>query len=239
MLLKKGGPIKFFIYCTLLYLCLLTSCSQSKDKVVESISSFPAERIKTIIQALANQEDNVTTTISETKDSASSLTTYSEEQMIIERYTTTNLKDFQDLLMPEDFFIGPLQNLIESYESELIITQVIRDFFSALYSGKIKTKLIMENNRQSLINSINFHVIRKRVPSFIRIGRIEVSGTTAFAKIRLFNSIGRTSGEIYLTSHDDSWKISDIQIDFQELDKVYSNTDLEFWPQKYRMVILN
>ncbi len=133
--------------------------------------------------------------------------------------------------LPEDFEIGPLQDLRSGSRAERKIVQVVDRFCLGLTRAKLETELIEGPKRVILSNALTHYLTRSIMPDAYRIGTVTVkNGTEAVVPVRLFSNTGITEGHIYLVETAESWFISDLQINFQELSEQYVPRDEKYTP---------
>ena len=139
---------------------------------------------------------------------------------------------------PYDFSIGPLQDRLAAPAAAAAVTATVTAFFRGLAAGAPDPGLIAPDRRRSLTRSLQIHVTAGRLPRALRIGAVEVADGIAHAAIRLFGQPGRTTGEVYLTTTADGWRIVDLQVDLQRLALPYAAATEEFVPRNDRWLLL-
>ena len=140
-------------------------------------------------------------------------------------------------ITPEDFKIGKLHNLRKSTNEQNIIVTTIDNFFKTLLSKKIDKNLLTSENSELNIR-LTYYIDRGNIPTSFRVGKIIIENINiSRAYIRLFGNKGISEGEVYLKKQNGNWKISDIQIDFNNLSIEYIKKDEKYMPSIYSSII--
>ena len=124
-------------------------------------------------------------------------------------------------LIPHDYEIGPLQDLLATGQTEREALGTLLSFLTALAEGTIAEAAIASDRRQSLSRSLRFHLGDGRLPRAARIGSLTVAEDQIHVSVRLFGETGRVAGEAYLEATPDGWRIADLQLDLQRLAQPY------------------
>lgn len=141
-------------------------------------------------------------------------------------------------VLPHDYAIGPLQDLLATGQTEREVTAILITFFEALAAGSIATEAVASDRRQSLSRSLQFHVRDGRLPRAVRIGTVTISDDQVRVALRLFGDPGRTAGEAYLQATAAGWRIVDLQLDLRELAQPYT-ARAEFEPRADQWLLLD
>lgn len=141
-------------------------------------------------------------------------------------------------LLPDDYEIGPLQDLLATGRTEREVLDTLLSFLGALAEGTIAEAAIAPDRRQSLSRSLRFHVRDGRLPHAARIGAVTVTEDQVHVALRLFGDPGRVSGEAYLEATADGWRIADLQVDLHRLAQPYTLA-AEFEPSAARWLLLS
>jgi len=143
-----------------------------------------------------------------------------------------------DRLLPEDIQIGPLQDLIGAAAEELDAASTIRTAFASLSEGRVPSELFEGTRGALLASSLEYYVAEGMVPQKVRIGRMtpDQSGHVR-ASVRLFGTVGRSLGDVYLSREQGAWRIVDLQLDLQSLARDYHRDQGKYFPSQYRSVL--
>jgi hypothetical protein len=148
-------------------------------------------------------------------------------------------------VLPEDFKIGPLADLVGVDRNTLEMISVTTRFLNALQDGKVSAETLQKNVREELTQSIGYYLHRELIPTTYRIGAITTeSGAddqntspqlnhTAWLNIRLFGSPGVCDGELYLERSAGRWYVSDLQINFEMMNQDYVREQEKYYPSSY------
>ncbi|RLD32296.1 MAG: hypothetical protein DRI73_07280, partial [Bacteroidetes bacterium] len=110
-------------------------------------------------------------------------------------------------------------------------------FFNDAMEGRVNEDVLHPSWKNSI--SILFNNRLSEQYYTIRIGDIVKKSGISRTNIRLISKTGRVSGEITADKFEDKWLISNISIDFIQLDDVYLKEEFEFNPLSYSNIILN
>lgn len=141
-------------------------------------------------------------------------------------------------VMPQDYTIGPLQDLIAPEEPAGAVTAALVTFLRALAEGEIAAAAVAPDRLRSLRRSLQYHLDAGAVPRAARIGTVTAAEGEAHAAIRLFGEPGRVAGEIYLEAGAGGWQVVDAQLDLSRLALPYSPREREFAPRSDRPLLL-
>ena len=149
-------------------------------------------------------------------------------------------------ILPEDFEIGPLADLVAVDRNILEMISVSTRFLNALQEGKIDGQSLHEAVREELTTSIRYYLDRDRIPATYRIGVITMQSSSedeqeppsfqrrrAWMNLRLFGSPGISEGELYLERSGGRWYVSDLQIDFEAMGQEYVREQEQYYPTIY------
>ena len=139
-------------------------------------------------------------------------------------------------LLPHDYEIGLLQDLLVTGRTEREALGTLVSFLTALAEGTIAEAAITADRRQSLSRSLQFHLGDGRLPRAARIGALVVADDRIHLSVRLFGEPGRVAGEAYLEATPDGWRIADLQLDLQRLGQPYV-AQAEFAPSISRWLL--
>ena len=141
-------------------------------------------------------------------------------------------------LLPHDYEIGPLQDLLATGRTEREVLDTLLSFLGSLAEGKIAEAALASEHRQSLSRSLQFHVRDGRLPHAARIGAVNVTEDQVHVALRLFGEPGRVAGAAYLEATPDGWRISDLQLDLHRLAQPYQ-VPAAFEPSAARWLLLS
>ena len=141
-------------------------------------------------------------------------------------------------LLPHDYKIGPLQDLLAAGRTESEALDLLISFLTALAEGTVAEAAMVADRRQSLSRSLRFHLRDGRLPRAARIGAVTVADDRIHVAVRLFGDPGRVAGEAYLQATPDGWRIADLQLDLQRLAQPYT-APAEFEPSAARWLLLS
>jgi hypothetical protein len=149
-------------------------------------------------------------------------------------------------VLPEDFKIGPLADLVGVDRTTLEMISVSTRFLNALEQGMVEGESLHSEVRQELATSIRYYLDRDLIPVNYRIGAITTESyaegeqksslldhRTAWMNLRLFGSPGVSEGELYLERSAGRWYISDLQIDFEQMGQDYVREQEAYYPSAY------
>lgn len=140
-------------------------------------------------------------------------------------------------IAPYDFEIGKLQQRWSENREENSIYELLRGFFSAFQKGTLDTTYVHPQWKDHVTRMLRYPLENNLLPNEVRIGILSIEGSNAHANIRLLSRTGTTEGEIYLEYSEQSWYVTDLQIDFLQLKEPYSR-DEQFEPDIYRWLDL-
>jgi hypothetical protein len=148
-------------------------------------------------------------------------------------------------VLPEDFEIGPLAELVSVDRSTLEMISVATRFLNGLVEGSVAEESLHAEIRQELTTSIRYYLERGLIPLTYRIGAITTESygeeetaslleqRNARMNLRLFGSPGVSSGELYLERSGGRWYVSDLQVDFEQLGVEYARAQERYYPSTY------
>ena len=149
-------------------------------------------------------------------------------------------------ILPEDFDIGPLADLVGVDRNILEMISVSTRFLNALQEGTIDRQSLHESVREELTTSIRYYLDRDLIPVTYRIGVITMEASSgdeqepstlqrrsAWMNVRLFGSPGVSEGELYLERSGGRWYVSDLQIDFEGMGQEYVREQEQYYPTIY------
>jgi hypothetical protein len=113
---------------------------------------------------------------------------------------------------PRDLVIGTLADPEAEEPSGAVLTRVERFF----QSGEYDPETVLPSARTRFERGV---ATRWRRVANLRVGDVELlESGRAMVPVRLFEEPGRVEGEVYLERHEGSWYISDVFVDFSELE---------------------
>ena len=149
-------------------------------------------------------------------------------------------------VLPEDFKIGPLADLVGIDRSTLEMVSISTRFLDGLQEGRVERESVHAEVREELTTSIRYYLQRDLVPVNYRIGAITTESygeseqrssllekRTAWMNLRLFGSPGVSEGELYLERSAGRWFVSDLQIDFEGMGREYLREEEQYYPSTY------
>ena len=138
------------------------------------------------------------------------------------------------VLLPIDYKIGPLQELIGNDKEQQSIVTVLNSFFTGIIKGKIEKALLLQENSFSLQGYLDYNLKKKsNIPVKFRLGKIAIKKDSAQVNIRLFSAKGVTEGEVFVQKKENSWYISDLQVNLDLLSTDYGGLQEKFMPAGY------
>jgi hypothetical protein len=149
-------------------------------------------------------------------------------------------------VLPEDFKIGLLADLVGIDRSTMEMVTVSTRFLNALQKGLVEGESLHAEIREELTTSIRYYLERDLVPVNYRIGAITTESYAedeqessvlqqrrAWMNLRLFGSPGVCEGELYLERSGGRWYVSDLQIDFERMGQEYVREEEQYYPTTY------
>jgi hypothetical protein len=139
-------------------------------------------------------------------------------------------------VLPEDFRIGGLADLLQSDNPARGIAAVARSFLDALVRGDVDSDLIEPGRREDLSRSLAYYLSTGDRPDAFRLGAVETAEgdpDEAWLNVRLFGSPGRTEGELYLRRTSQRWYVLDLQAELAGLQQPYTRAEDRFYPSVY------
>jgi hypothetical protein len=149
-------------------------------------------------------------------------------------------------ILPEDFKIGPLADLVGIDRSSHEMISVATRFLNALQEGTVDGQSLHAEVREELTTSIRYYLERDLIPVNYRIGAITTESSaetdqqqslpqshTAWMNLRLFGSPGVSEGELYLERSGGRWYVSDLQLDFEAMGEQYEREQEQYYPSTY------
>lgn len=143
-------------------------------------------------------------------------------------------------VLPHDYAIGPLQDLLAAAEAEQEVTAALLPFLRALAEGRVDAATVAPDRLRSLRRSLQYHLDAGAVPRAARIGAVTLAqgAGEAHATVRLFGEPGRVAGEVYLEAGAGGWLVVDVQLDLPRLAQPYSPREREFVPRSDRPLLI-
>lgn len=141
-------------------------------------------------------------------------------------------------VLPHDYAIGPLQDLLAGGEAERAVTAALLPFLRALADGRVDAAVVAPDRLRSLRRSLQYHLDAGAVPHAARIGAVTLAEGQAHVPVRLFGEPGRVAGEIYLEAGAGGWLVVDVQLDLPRLAQPYSPREREFAPRSDRPLLI-
>ena len=139
---------------------------------------------------------------------------------------------------PNDYSIGPLQDLLDAAQPEHAVTGTVVTFLRALAEGAVEVEAVASDRLRSLRRSLEFHLTAEALPHAARVGEVTLVEQQAHVAIRLFGDPGRVAGEIYLEARAEGWRIVDVQLDLARLALPYTPREKEFAPSSDRWLLV-
>ena len=139
---------------------------------------------------------------------------------------------------PNDYSIGPLQDLLDAAQQAHAVTRTLVTFLQALAEGTIEAEAVAPDRLRSLRRSLEFHLTAEALPHAARVGEITLAEQQAHVAVRLFGDPGRVAGEIHLEVGAEGWRIVDVQIDLARLMLPYTPREKEFAPSSDRWLLV-
>jgi hypothetical protein len=113
---------------------------------------------------------------------------------------------------PRDLVIGKLADPEAEEPSGAVLTRVERFF----QSGEYAPETVLPSARTRFERGV---ATRWRRVANVRVGDVELlESGRAMVPVRLLEEPGRAEGEVYLERHEGAWYISDVFVDFSELE---------------------
>jgi hypothetical protein len=142
--------------------------------------------------------------------------------------------------VPDDFKIGPMEDYYgKNAERRTILSQV--DLFClGLTNNELIDSLLDAQNRSLLVESLQYYLNKEIMPGRYRIGLVQINEDgSSHVPVRLLSNRGGSEGDIYLVKREDTWLITDIQVDLQRLEQQYVPRKEEFVPASYDLLFNN
>ena len=139
---------------------------------------------------------------------------------------------------PNDYSIGPLQDLLAAAQPQLAVTGTLVAFLRALAEGAIAVEAVAPDRLRSLKRSLEYHLTPETLPHAARIGAIVLAEQEAHVVVRLFGDSGRVAGEIYLEAGAAGWRVVDVQLDLARLALPYTPREQQFAPSSDRWLLI-
>ena len=145
---------------------------------------------------------------------------------------------FAKRIVPDDFLIGPLQDLNDQNAIDRSVIKTVEEFCAALMAGRLLTDRIDEINRTLLGFSLSYFLDNDILPRSYRLGVIDFSNPEECrVPVRLLSDNGSAEGEFYLEKKNEVWLISDIQVNLQNLQRENKEGKGDkFKPNKYSRI---
>jgi hypothetical protein len=223
-----------------LLLILLLSCARN-DKTESSSTANPNLSTQPVVESESGEvvsKREITLSQSAPAEQGAAATVRQTEQQLL-------LTLDSPPVLPEDFQIGPLADLVGIDRSTQEMVSVTTRFLDALEQGTVRNESLQGNVREELANSILYYLERGLVPVNYRIGAITQETPAdeqnpaasiprnAWMNIRLFGSPGVGEGELYLEKSAGRWYVSDLQIDFESMSREYQREQEKYYPTTY------
>ncbi len=144
-------------------------------------------------------------------------------------------------LLPEDFQIGPLADWLSGSRAERLARGAAARFLSGLAAGKVAGGEILPERREELARSLQYYLDRRLLPARFRLGPfLELEDGSLRCRVRLFGggdasaAPGSASGELYLSSAEQTWYVSDAQVGLVSLGTAAPPRREKFVPSEVR-----
>lgn len=217
------------------------SCARKDDQAESKIEETPRPTEKSEEGDTGKVLSKREITLTESKPAAGeqpAAAAHPEQQRLL------TLESIQ--VLPEDFKIGPLANLVGIDRSTQEMVSVATRFLGGLQEGTVAMETLHNSVREELTNSLHYYLNQELIPITYRIGAITTQSQqgsdqnpplgqqrTAWMNIRLFGSPGVCEGELYLENSGGRWYISDLQTNFELLKRAYSREQEKYYPSAY------
>jgi hypothetical protein len=146
--------------------------------------------------------------------------------------------DPQQRIVPRDFKIGPLQDVLTGQLNKIKAATTVKEFLTALGKKTIRRELIKPDMQTELERSLSYPLKQGLVPDDFRIGQaIEDKDQEMSVNVRLFKGKNTAEGEIYLVKNKDQWLIDDLQIGLTLLAEKPSKSTEPFSPSSYKWLL--
>ena len=146
-------------------------------------------------------------------------------------------------VLPEDFKIGLLADLVGIDREKREIVAVTTRFLNAMQEGTVQEDTLLVSVREELGGSIRYYLDRKLVPANYRIGAITTESgdnnsslprnPAAWMNVRLFGTPGVSEGQLYLEKTGGRWYVSDLQVNLELLKQTYVREQDTYYPSVY------
>ena len=142
---------------------------------------------------------------------------------------------FRERVVPADFQIGTLQDYFPSDQRKRSVVENATEFLEGLGRGEVIQELIEESRRTLLTRSLAYSMEQGVRPDRFRLGAVEFEDPQdARLAVRLFRAGGASEGWLYLVSREDEgWLITDVHINFPDLESERKRDDGAFKPNRY------
>jgi hypothetical protein len=158
---------------------------------------------------------------------------------------TISLTTFDSLLasrqaetsLPQDMRIGELVDAGAMNDDEKAIAALAREFLESLRGGKALLASFPPGKRIPLTGVLeNAGKIVSAELTYYRLGRIKMDGDSGSVNVLLYRPSSRAVGALYFTRAGDLWKLDDLSISFDDLEKVDAEgTVSRFEPEEYSL----
>ncbi|MBN1699670.1 MAG: hypothetical protein JW881_19295 [Spirochaetales bacterium] len=253
--MMKTNPYASYLYIFILFLSLLlfSSCfSQKKDAEKETplrpseneMNRIPDEPVSVESEEGAEIRRNSgiqTTTTVKAAEKERTLTLQEVQQDKTESNFSLGSQQHQILLpalsqtilLPRDYMIGQLPDSSSMGRDRKAIMNTLNVFFDAFEKGSIETPLIAGGEKSRLEFFLSHYIEEGIIPVAVRFGDVTIdSGGEARLRVRIFGKNNSAEGSVYLIN-DDKWYISDIQIDFYDIESGENKNDEPYRPADY------
>jgi hypothetical protein len=140
--------------------------------------------------------------------------------------------------LPEDFKLGVLAAPGDLEGTENDALGAAASFLAALARGKASADLLSPEAAPGLLKSLSFALEQGNVPTSYRLGKPKKKGSGEIAfNVRLFSAEGAAEGEIYVSSVDDKWLVSDVQVSLVQLSEKREKPKDKFFPSSYQWLL--
>jgi hypothetical protein len=146
-------------------------------------------------------------------------------------------RDRDRVSLPEDFKIGPLAASRDVEADNRGAVEAAERFLSALSHGKVDRELLAAG-ASAVAESAAYHLEKGDTPSSFRLGKPKPrAGGEVAVNVRLFGPAGTAEGEIYMTSENKQWLVSDLQVGMSALQVKREKPKEKFFPSSYRWLL--
>jgi len=154
-----------------------------------------------------------------------------QESMLHGKEFLLNQRDVRKGVFPQDYELGPLQgwNIPNKEEEEGFNTMQL--FLSGLLTKDPMASFIAETWKSLLVANITEAFEKGLYPKSFRLGKLQWENpSTLYAPFSIRGTVGVARGLLYVEKISNTWKISDLQVNWDDL-------NVETAPRKEQFIV--